>query len=142
MSKRMADKAELEKAIRLINTDGIREAVALLQPLANRDSADAIFILACIGTSDETVDQFEARHVMMLQRAAELGQRSAIYSLYLYRDTGEHKELLPKDPKEALRLLSQAFDLGHRDAIYQFGVMYLFGTPPVPPGTEQGTQFD
>ena len=74
---------------------------------------------------DESQADFDARHVVQLERAAGLGNAEAQYALSMLLDAGE---LLPRDHKRAGMLLRAAAENRYPHAMWQLGLVLVYGT--------------
>jgi TPR repeat protein len=96
-----------------------------LADLVNRNHPLALVLASMFSNTDETEDQFRIRHLAQLEVSAAHGNSLALYSLGVYRDTGE---LLEQDKKLAFEYFKKAAELGMPQAEHIYGVMLYYGT--------------
>lgn len=102
---------------RLIEAEEFEQAIAALQPLAERGDADAQFLLGYLyfgGADDEQMSPEQAQH--WLRRAAAQNHAEACYYLSRWSEQDDPSDLLHK-----------AARLGSASAQYALGAMYATG---------------
>jgi TPR repeat protein len=102
---------------------------AVLRYLVASSSPHALVIASMFSKQGEDEQDFVARHLVQLQKAASLGDPIAAYSIGVYLDQGD---LLPLDKERAFALFKQAAELGMRQAMHIYGVMLYYGTGGAP----------
>jgi TPR repeat protein len=120
----------LDKARAAIEKGDFVLAENLLDDLAHAGNADAMFLRAQFGTSQEPEHAFNERRIRLLTDAAKLGHAGAAYQLSIHLEGGD---AVPEDKVTALELLRQAASLGHPNAVWRIGLMHIHGT-----GSESG----
>lgn len=117
-------RGRVEKAGTAIEKGNYSLAENLLDELVHAGDADAMFLRAQFGTSQETEHAFNERRIKLLTDAAKLGHAGAAYQLSIHLEEGD---AVPEDKARALELLRQAAKLGHPNAMWRIGLMQIHG---------------
>jgi len=101
----------LTRAEEEMNNGSCQTAYKLLQPLLAEQNPAAQFLYASfsiVGT--ETVEEFEARRIRLLQSASEAGYARAMYALAVCLDAGVG---IDRDPNQAWSLFRKSAEAGY-----------------------------
>ena len=123
----------------LIEFDGeIASAIQLLSPYAQAGVAEAEFLLSEIGLPQETSDEFDARHLRLLESSAIKGYPPALYRLGACFDVGD---LVPEDKKRAAGYFREAALGDHAHSQWIHGQDLLHGRNGVTKDPIKGQEF-
>jgi hypothetical protein len=119
---------ELGRGIAALEAGNAKEALAILQPLADRGNADAQLRLALMYYNGHGVKENEAQAVELLRRSAKSGNVEAMYQLGNVFTFGQQAAGMVDDADlEAARWYHQAALAGNRDAQYSLGLAFMSG---------------
>ena len=118
---------DITTAAQLIELGEFSEANKLLLPLLAAVNAEAEYLSANIGTSDESGEHFNLRRLKLLESAAKKSHANANYDLWVMFDAGDG---VATDRKRAHEYLERAAELEHPNAVWQMAIMLIYGTGP------------
>jgi TPR repeat protein len=123
--ERPTDDNVLRAAKAAIESGAIDVAARLLEGLIEKGNSEAMCLRAEFGSATESQEEFDARRMKLLRRAAELDHPDALYELGIHLETGDG---IQQNQVEALECLKRAAALGQPNALWQVGEMHLYGT--------------
>lgn len=112
-------------------------AHSLLLPLLAQQNPEAQFLYSTFSLSEmETVEEFEARSVSLLQAASDAGYAPAMYALAVCLDSGD---MVSRDVIQASALYKKAAEAGYPKAKLSHGLDLFYGSNGMPKDERRGT---
>ena len=109
MADQLHDSSDnLTIAAQFIELGELSEAIKLLSPLLAKGNAEAEYLYASLGVSDESLEQFNLRRLKLLESAAKKSHAGANYELSVMFDAGDG---VNTDKKRAYDYLERAAKL-------------------------------
>lgn len=127
--------ALLVQAYSLFEEDDFLGGHKLIDKLVLQKEPLALVLSSTFSKNGENKDQFNERHIKLLQLAGFAKDPLALYSLGVYSDTGNFLEL---DKQVACKYFKESAELGMPQAKYIYGVMLYYGTGGADQDKERG----
>lgn len=109
----------------IINTTGVKPVFALLESYVSTGNPEAEYLLASISSSgEETDEEFDQRHIRLLESSAVKKYPPSMYSLGACYDMGE---LVAKDTTLAATWFAKAAHAGHAHSQWIHAEDLLYG---------------
>lgn len=116
--------ASLQKGESLVVTEQFKEAIAVLEPLANKNVPRALYLLGCVYLNPQSKHLDYQKGVSLLERAVYMNYGPAVGELAGLYLSGEGVE---KNEAKALHYYIQASHIGHGPSQFNCGIMYKEG---------------
>lgn len=113
--------AEYDRLLMENDWDGVQ---LLLAPLVQSRDAEGLYLWSMSSLPGEGEEAYEARHLNLVNEAAEAGYAPAQFTrgmYYLFGDVG------PLDPERAARCFAAGSSQGYPSAQYEYGLALLHG---------------
>lgn len=126
----------IQKAREMIEVGECRKAYKLLAPLLAEKNPEAQFLYAKFSISGtESVEDFEARSISLLQASSAAGYAPAMYALAACYDSGD---LVARDAVRASMLYEKAAEAGYPKAKLSHGMNLFYGANGIRKNEEHG----
>jgi TPR repeat protein len=134
----MADNDDLRRAASLVEKGCYKNAWELLQPLIERDVAEAAYLGSRFAIPGESDHQFELRRLWLLHKATSLKQPDALYVIGVMYDCGDGALHSPEIASIYFRLAAIA---GHARAKLSHGLDLCYGNNGIAQDKALGLSF-
>ena len=126
----------IQRAGEMIDVGDCQSAYKLLAPLLAAQNPEAQFLYATFSISGmETVEEFEARSISLLQAASDAGYAPAMYALAVCYDAGD---MVGRDSIRASVLYKKAAEAGNPKAKLSHGLDLFYGSNGMPKDEQRG----
>lgn len=139
--KTLSEKSQgiVKKILAAIDEMDYVKATALIQSLSEHNEAAALYYSSCFSHSEESLEDFEERHIIQLSKACELGYPPAIHKLAVCYDVGD--PIVERDTEKAARLFQSAAQKGHPHSQWIHGNDLLHGTNGISKDVKLGLEY-
>lgn len=130
-------RTDLLESLRYFSADNYEQGHKNLEPLMSGNDPDAWLISGVYSKRNESLADFEQRHLKCLEKAADYGSVLAMYCLGVYYDVGELVEI---NEAKAMDYFRKAAKAGHVRSMYLYGVASYYGMVGVGVNVELGLE--
>ena len=122
-------------AFEYMESDRFTEAHNTISMMREDASLNGLVLSSLFSKEFEEEREFTIRHLEVMQTAANLRNKFALYSLGVYFDTGNYVD---EDKDKACIYFRLAAELGMIQAMHIYGIMLYYGTGGAPYNREAG----
>jgi TPR repeat protein len=127
---------KLQEIREMIDLGQFKKAYKALLPLLAENNSEAQFLYSTFSLlGKETIEEFEARSISLLQAAAEAEYPPAMYALGVCCDVGD---MVAPDPNKASILFKKAAEAGYSKAKLSHGLDLFYGSNKIKKDEVQG----